>query len=217
MALTEQKQDWFSEKNFNSLEIKKYKSIADTTIVRSVKIMDADIVNWFIARIEAIPSAGEKMKSFNEEAELIELMFEGQSPSRTIEIIQHGFKTPSTGFNFKNEIETELCNDIDALLFPAFNKRTPKIIGLSLNFEYLSIEYLGSEFRDYAPVTISFTIDKFVVRDKSQKEYPIEFRSGQLPPQPVSLNIEGHKIEVFTFRQNDRGIYPYYFEIVEHP
>ena len=66
---------WFTDKNFTSLEIQKDISLADHTLVKSVTITDTGHIGKFVARIEQIPTDGDMMKSFSDEAEYIKLVF----------------------------------------------------------------------------------------------------------------------------------------------
>ena len=121
---------WFTDKNFTSLVIRKNKSLADHTVVKSVTITDAEYIGKLAARIEQIPADGDMMISFSGEAEHIELVFFSGEKVEEIDVIQKGFKTPSTGFNIKNDYERELYAEIDAVLFPAIGKIVPKVEGL---------------------------------------------------------------------------------------
>ena len=107
---------WFAHKDFTSLEIRKHKSLADHAIVKTVRIADVEYINELVARIEQIPANGDMMISFSGAAEHIELVFYSGDQVQTIDVIQKGFKTPSTGFNTKNEYEKEIYAEIDAML-----------------------------------------------------------------------------------------------------
>ena len=107
---------WFAHKEFTSLEIRKHKSLADHAIVKTVRIADVEYINDLVARIEQIPANGDMMISFSGAAEHIELVFYSGDQVQTIDVIQKGFKTPSTGFNTKNEYEKEIYAEIDAML-----------------------------------------------------------------------------------------------------
>lgn len=122
IAQTNMKNPWFQNKNCASLEIKKYKSISNHDIIKSVKIDDAKFIQSLMERIEKIPPDGDRMKSFGGGAEQIDLVFYSGDKAETIQIFEKSFKTPSTGFNSKNEIETNLYNEIDAILFHGINK-----------------------------------------------------------------------------------------------
>jgi len=64
--------------------------------------------------------------SFSGDAEHIKLVFFSGEKIQEIDVIQKGFKTPSTGFNTKNDYEKELYAEIDALLFPSIDNVVPK-------------------------------------------------------------------------------------------
>ena len=121
---------WFTDKNFTSLEIRKNESLADHTVVRSVTITDVGYIGKLAGRIAQIPPNGDMMISFSGGAEHIELVFYSGDKVQGIDVIQKGFKTPSTGFNTKNDYEKGLYAEIDAVLFPARGKIAPKVVGM---------------------------------------------------------------------------------------
>ena len=205
---------WFTDKDFTTLEIRKAKSLADHAIVRSVLITDREYIGKLAARIEQIPVDGDMMISFSGEAEHIELAFSSGDKVQEIDVIQKGFKTPSTGFNIKNDYERELYAEIDALLFPALGKILPKVKGLVLDFGNFSLCYNGTRFEDMAPVTLSFHIDEFVFSDGKGGGRVIEISAGQLPPKPFV--IEGSGLTLLTFHsKEERRLYPDFFQVVE--
>jgi len=207
--------NWFDFKDFTSLEIKKHQSIADHRVVKSIKVNDLGFINALASRIEKIPSNGDMMISFAGGAKYMEVLFISGEKIQQVEIIQKGFKTPSTGFNSKNEFESAIYADIDALLFPAIGKKIPKIENLKLDFGEFSLEYKGNEFRDFAPVSISFNTDVFILRDRKGNEKKIEISSGQLPPQPFSVTDNHFTISIITFSKDDKErIYPGYFKVM---
>ena len=174
---------WFTNKAFTSLEIRKNKSLSVHAVVASVRITDVGYIQIFSGRIEQIPPDGDMMISFSAAAEHIELIFYSSDSVQKIDVIQKGFKTPSTGFNTKNDYESSLYAEIDALLFPTIDKIVPKVEGLQLDFGNFSLCYKGSRFEDLAPVTLSFHIAEFIFRDKKGDEQLIKIAAGQLPPQ----------------------------------
>ena len=205
---------WFAEKNFTSLEMRKNRSLADHTVVRSVTIADTEYIGNFAARIEQIPPNGDMMISFSGSAEHIELVFYSGDKVQEIDVIQKAFKTPSTGFNIKNEYEKGLYAEIDAVLFPATGKILPKVEGLPLDFGDFSLCYKGSRFEDLAPVTVSFHIDEFAFADKNGNTQPIEISAGQLPPQPFVVKTNGVTILTFHSKEEKR-LYPDFFQVME--
>lgn len=121
------KNTWFKNTNCSLLKINKLKSISDHRITHSVTLDDHNTINNLIARISSIPEDGDMMISFGPNVEEINLEFHCENNMQTIEIYGKKFKTPSTGFNSgKSEIEESLYQDINALLFPDFNKIIPK-------------------------------------------------------------------------------------------
>jgi hypothetical protein len=102
---------WFAHKEFTSLEIRKHKSLADHAIVKAIKIADVSYINELVGRIGQIPANGDMMISFSGAAEHIELVFYSGDQVQVIDVIQKGFKTPSTGFNTKNEYEKEIYGE----------------------------------------------------------------------------------------------------------
>ena len=204
---------WFTDKNFTSLEIRKDKSLADHTVVKSVTITDTGYIGKFAARIEAIPPNGDMMISFSGAAECIKLIFFSGDKMQTIDVIQKGFKTPSTGFNIKNDYENELYAEIDAMLFPAIDKIVPKAEGLLLDFGDFSLRYNGTRFEDLAPVTLSFHIAEFTFADKKGNTQLIKISAGQLPPQPFVIKACGLTILTFHSKEEKR-LYPDFFQVV---
>ena len=204
---------WFTDKNFSALEIRKNKSLADHAVIKAVTITDAIFIAKLASRIEQIPPDGDMMISFSGAAEHIELIFHSDGKMQEIDVIQKGFKTPSTGFNTKNDYEKELYAELDALLFPAKGKLIPKVEGLPLDFGDFSLRYNGTRFEDLAPVTLSFHIAEFTFTDKNGHTEDIAIYDGQLPPPPYSIKANG--LTIFTFHsKDDKRIYPDFFQIV---
>jgi hypothetical protein len=204
---------WFTGKNFSSLEIRKNKSLADHAVVRSVTITDVTYIGKLTARIEQIPPDGDMMISFSGAAEHIELIFYSGDQVQEIDVIQKGFKTPSTGFNTKNDYEKELYAELDALLFPATGKLLPKVVGLTLDFGDFTLHYKGTRFEDLAPATLSFHIAEFVFADKNGHTEAIAIYDGQLPPPPYTIKANG--LTILTFHaEDDKRIYPDFFQVV---
>ena len=204
---------WFTDRNFTSLEIRKNESLADHTVVRSVTITDVGYIGKLAGRIAQIPPNGDMMISFSDAAEHIELVFYSGDKVQEIDVIQKGFKTPSTGFNTKNDYEKGLYAEIDAVLFPATGKIAPKVEGLLLDFGDFSLCYKGTRFEDLAPVTQSFHIAEFAFVDRKGNTQSIEISSGQLPPQPFVIKANGLSILTFHSKEEQR-IYPDFFQVV---
>jgi hypothetical protein len=205
---------WFNTKNFTSLEIRKNKSLSDHTVVKAVTIIDAEYIGQLASRIEKMSPNGDMMISFSGAAEHIELIFYSGEEGQEIDIIQKGFKTPSTGFNIKDEYEKEVYAEIDALLFPAIEKIVPKVKGLRLDFGGFSLCYKGIRYEDLAPVTLSFHIDEFVVGDNAGKIRSVEISAGQLPPKPFVIEEMG--LVLLTFHsKSEKRMYPDFFQVVK--
>jgi hypothetical protein len=204
---------WFTDKNFTKLEIRKNKSLADHAVVKAVTITDTSYISKLAGRIEQIPPNGDMMISFSDEAEHIELAFGAGDNIHEIDVIQKGFKTPSTGFNSKNDYEKELYAEIDALLFPAKGKLLPKVEGLTLDFGDFTLRYKGTRFEDLAPVTLSFHIAEFDYADKKGRTESIAIYDGQLPPPPFVIKANGLSILTFHSKE-DKRIYPDFFQMV---
>ena len=204
---------WFTDKNFSLLEIRKNKSLADHTVLKAVTITDPKYIRKLAERIEQIPPNGDMMISFSSAAEHIELAFKAGDKLQEIDVIQKGFKTPSTGFNTKNDYEKELYAELDALLFPARDKLLPKVENLTLDFGDFSLRYNGTRFDNHAPATLSFHIADFVFTDKSGRTEAIAISAGQLPPKPYLIKSNG--LTILTFHsKDDKGIYPDFFQVV---
>jgi hypothetical protein len=204
---------WFTDKNFSSLQIRKNKSLADHAVVNALTITDTSYISKLAGRIEQIPPNGDMMISFSDAAEHIELAFEAGGKVHEIDVIQKGFKTPSTGFNTKNDYEKALYAELDALLFPAKNKLIPKVEGLTLDFGDFSLHYKGTRFEDLAPVTLSFHIAEFDFTDQNGRTESIAIYDGQLPPQPYLIKSNGLTILTFHSKE-DMRIYPDFFQVV---
>jgi hypothetical protein len=204
---------WFTDKNFTALEIRKNKSLADHKVVKAVTITDEKYIAKLAGRIEQIPPNGDMMISFSGAAEHLELAFTAGDTVREIDVIQKGFKTPSTGFNTKNDYEKELYAELDALLFPAKDKLIPKVAGLTLDFGDFTLRYNGTRFEDLAPVTLSFHIADFIYTDKKGRTEDIAIYDGQIPPPPFVIKANG--LTILTFHsKDDKRIYPDFFQIV---
>ena len=87
---------WFAHKEFTSLDIRKHTSLADHALVKAVRIADVGYIHALAGRIEQIPANGDMMISFSGAAEHIELTFYSGEQVQTVDVIQKGFKTPST-------------------------------------------------------------------------------------------------------------------------
>src|ERR1700722_5668863 len=192
---------WFTHENFTTLEIRKNKSLADHTVVKAVTITDPKYIRKLEEKIEQIPPNGDMMISFSSAAEHIELAFKAGDKLQEIDVIQKGFKTPSTGFNTKNDYEKELYAELDALLFPARGKLLPKVEGLTLDFGDFSLRYNGTRFEDLAPATLSFHIAEFTFTDKNGRTEAIAISAGPLPPPPFVIKANG--LTILTFHSKD--------------
>jgi hypothetical protein len=206
---------WFAHKDFTSLEIRKHKSLADHAIVKTIKISDGRYINELVGRIGQIPANGDMMVSFSGAAEHIELIFYSGDQGQAIDVIQKRFKTPSTGFNPKDDYEREVYAELDAMLLPALEKILPKVEHVEFDFGDFSVVYKGSRFVDLAPVTLSFDIAQFELRDKNGKTQSIEVYAGQVPPGPLDLEVDGVKISLLTYHSKEqKRIYPGFFQVV---
>jgi hypothetical protein len=155
------------------------------------------------------------MISFSGAAEHIELVFYSGDQVQAIDVIQKGFKTPSTGFNTKNDYEKELYAEIDAVLFPALEKILPKVEDVEFDFGGWSLVYKGSRFVDLAPVSLSFDIAAFELRDKDGRTQSIDIYAGQVPPGPFEVVVAGWKISILTYHSKEgKRIYPGFFQVV---
>ncbi len=210
---------WFVQKNCTHLEIKQYKSLSDHNVIHSVKIEDRAFIESFMARIELLDSNGLEMIKMGPTAEHSELLFycEGSSGPQVIEIFNGRFKTPSTGFNStKNENESPIIQDIEALLMPELNKKIPKVANLELSFKDWTISYLGTKHFDHYPATVSGDIDSFIIIGKDHTKIPVEIRSGQLPPQPFVFELKGHKFTLLSYESDKKErLYPKYYQIIK--
>ena len=207
---------WFENETYSGVTINRFTSISKHTVEQSLVIDDAAFVERLVERIDAIPTKGDMMISFGPDAEHIQLSFEGTGSLQTIDFNSRKIKTPSTGFNSnKSEEELSVYRDIDALLFPEVNKQILKIKDLKIQFPAFAITYLGNTFKDEAPVTLSFTTDRYLILDKKGVEQIVEITSGQFPPQPVKFKVGNASFVLNSFQNNSGGsLYPDYFEIL---
>jgi hypothetical protein len=212
---------WFTNKNCQKLEIIKYQSLAEQKVVKSVSLQDAKFIEAFMARIEKIPANGDEMISFAGSAQSMELTFYCGQQKQLVEIYQGKFKTPSTGFNSsKNEHETSLFRDIDALLEPNYEKNLPKVKDLELQFKHFSITYKGQKDVSGEPATVSFTNEIYLVKDNKSNEQSLIVTSGQRPPAPMEFKIKGFlyssKFTLITYEtKTGERLYPNYFQIIK--
>lgn len=214
---------WFNNADCGLIEINKFKSISDRRVIKSISIEDTEAIKRLMNRIAQLPANGDMMKKFGPNAEEIDLVLHCGNQKQIIGIFEHQFKTPSTGFNSeKNKIEEDLYRDIDALLFPDFNKRIPKIKNLFLPFKGFTVVYKGSSIEDFAPASIQMTTQRFLIKDNKLGQN-IEIKSGQTAPQPISVNLHLNKtlpitskitLNTYQSRQGE-DLYPDYFQIIK--
>lgn len=107
---------WFNNTSFSSLEIVQYKSISSRDLIKSVTISNSKRIQSLVTGILQIPVNGDMMISFGPDAKYLKLIFKNKTEEETIEVIQHKFKTPSTGFHSSNELEKNLYSEIENLL-----------------------------------------------------------------------------------------------------
>jgi hypothetical protein len=210
-----QKPSWFSRKNCSGLQIKRFKSVADATVLSSVEFADKPVIDSIRARIEKIPPEGDMFKKFGEDTELIHLIFTCENGEETVEIYRNHFKTPATSVHGQpGESEKFLYQDIEALLFPDYGKKMLKITGLKQHFKDFDISYQGSEHKDYAPITVQVKTDTFLIEDSKKGSEKLNINSGQLPPQPKDFFVNSKKFTLNTFHSSKKErLYPAYFEI----
>ena len=207
---------WFDIMDCTILEIKKYQSISVHHVVRAVTIDDVDAIRKIMHRIESLPASGDMMISWGADAESIEMCFRRDNhPDQKIEIYQGRFKTPSTGFNSRNELESSIFFDVEALLFPAIAKRMLKIKNIELQFDGFSLTYLGVEHSLSAPVSVTWSSDQFLVKSASGVEQLIKIASGQRPPAPYSFDVGGSRFTLLTYQtEAQERLFPEYFQVI---
>lgn len=207
---------WFRAEGFQTLIITQYASISDHTVLRRLSIEDVAVVQQLKERISHLPADGDMMISFGPKAEHIDLRFSGPAGTDVIELYNKKFKTPSTGFNsLKSELETTLYRDIDALLLPDFDKPVLLIKDLEIPLPGFSVTYLGSTFHDLSPATITYHERTFRIRSSNGTEETVAIRSGQLPPPPCTLQVNGADVTLLTYETlNGQRLYPEYVQVV---
>lgn len=211
---------WFTSGECTALEIRKYQSISMPHIVSAVTIEDSKVIQAIMTRIKGISVAGDVMKSFGPDAECVDLLFHGADGAiQKVAVYHERFKTPSTGFHSgPSETESALYADIDALLFPATGKLMLKTRDLELDFGEFSLTYLGETPSDTAPVSASWLVTQFLLKEKSGRSTMIRITSGQLAPRAydVELDQEGFTLLTYETRTKQR-LYPDYFQVIQRP
>lgn len=206
---------WFEEKPCTALEIRKYQSISDPRVVASVCFEDAAAISRLVARIETLPVDGDQMKSFAETAEHIELLFSFGTKVQKIGVFSQRFQTPSTGFNPRSELETELYADVDALLFPEVGKVVLKVERLPLRFGDFVVTYQGRKVLDGGPTTVTGGTDSFLVADTAGAEQVLQVFSGQRSPQPLAFKVGRRKLTLLTYQTKaGKRLFADHFQIV---
>lgn len=208
---------WFDADSYVSLEIIRHRSISVHDVVKSVVLTDATAIKGLMDRIEEIPVDGDMMKSFGCNAESVDLVFRNATAVHTIEIYNQRFKTPSTGFNTTDrELESRIYADIDALLYPSFDKAVLKVKDLELRYDGFTVTYLGRESSGEQEVTASLNAEQFVITEKDKAGQTIQITSGQTPPAPFEfkVNSKSHLLLTYESKLSER-LYPDYFQIIE--
>lgn len=219
---TKMSKPWFINTHCNEIILKKLASIANDKVLSEVAIRDKSVIKNIMERIEGIPVNGDEMKSFGSEAENIELVFSFENNQKSqIDIINKRFKTPSTGFNSRgNEIEASLYRDIDGLLFPAIEKIILKVENLEIDFGNFKITYLNTDYipqKPGDPTRGPVYIMNFLLTDEVLKvNTPLSVRSAQIPPQPLSFQVNKKKFILLTYEsKNEERLNPDYFQVIE--
>lgn len=216
------KMSWFNNKDCKELNIFKYKSISDDSVLASTTIKNKSSIDEIIRRIEALPAEGDKYVSFGRAAKRTVLSFTcGNGEFQEIQIINSKFKTPSTAFlSSKNTDEENLSRDLDGLVQPDLNKRILKINDHSINFKDFSITFLKDTHtpQPEGGPTVGPTSESLfsIYRKSSANETQLKIFTGQIPPQPQEFVI-GKKIYYLLTYQNaaKEGLYSKYFEVSE--
>jgi hypothetical protein len=219
---TKMSKPWFINTHCNEIILKKLASISNDQVLSEVAIRDKSVIKNIMKRIEDIPVNGDEMKSFGSEAENIELVFSFENNQKSqIDIINKRFKTPSTGFNSRgNEIEASLYRDIDGLLFPAIEKIILKVENLEIDFGNFKITYLNTDYipqKPGGPTRGPVYIMNFLLTDEVLKvNTPLSVRSAQIPPQPLSFEVNKKKFILLTYEsKNEERLDPDYFQVIE--
>ena len=215
---------WFNSEDCQSLEIKKHRSISTHEVVASASVVDPETLKRIIWRIKRIPTNGDMMKSFDEDAQQTDLEFHCQGKVQVIEIYEKRFKTPSTGFNTGDEGEEKLLTAaIEGLLTPDFGRIILKARGQEYPFKAFGLTFVGTTHFDHAPATTSSSIDHFLLRPTGEAERKLEIRSGQLFPQPLDFKIGKTRYTLRTYEserknssQDTDRLYPDFFQVTRH-
>ncbi len=211
---------WFTNTNCIELTIIKFKSDSNHDVVATVSTKEKSAINEIIDRIKALPVNGGKMKSLGPKTKYTALYFTfDDNTSKSIEIYDGKFKTPSTGFISETlPMETNLAYDIESMVAPVLNIKIPKIKDYPVRFKEFLIKYKGNKHTPQ-PVggpTVGPTNENYfsVREDGSGNEVTISIFDGQTLPQPQAF-VVGKKIYYLLTYQGVKGesLHPGYFMV----
>jgi hypothetical protein len=211
---TREMRTWFTNETCESFEILKHKSISKHKIVKQIHIKDKVLTKSIMDGIKALPADGDMMVSFGPDAPHTDLVFYCGEKKEVIEIYSRGFKTPSTGFLTDNESENKLIQQLESLLEPKYSNSIYKAQDTEVTFNDFSIKFLGITPSKPAPVTASWTVDKFEIKNlKTMAVQIVEIIAGQNPPPDTEFKIGRRKFMLLTFNLNNDRLYPTHFAV----
>ena len=210
---------WFPSSDCGTLTISRFKSGQGDGPVQSMRIADRNAIARLMKRIESIAPDGDMMKSLLVD-ERLHLEFDCGNGTMVIDIYDGRFKTASTGFNSNRkdkEIEAQVYRDLKGLLHPAVGESVLLVQGLSLDFPEFTVTFQGTTVRPQQPdePTIGpISTDLFLVKPKAGPELSLNVISAQLPPQPLSFEVDSRKYVLYTFMdEKGKRLDPYQFKI----
>jgi hypothetical protein len=212
---------WFKNTDCIELNILKYKSLSEESVVASTVIKNKEGIKYFIDRINSLPADGDEKISFGPKSERALLIFTcADNTFVNIEIISNKIKTPSTGFiSKKNSIEENICRDIDGLVSPDLNKRILKIPDHPVKFQDFTIAFIKSEHtpQPEGGPTIGPTSKAYyhLWEKGTANLLNIIIFTGQIPPAPQHFVTQDKKIYYLLTYRNVAGepLGANYFEI----
>ncbi len=206
---------WFGKAPCTKMKIQRFEA-GVTKPTHSLETVDLAGIANVREKIENISAEGDMMKSLVPK-EILRLEFVCGSESRTIEIFDGAFKTPTTAFNSDaqvRKIERQVSSALRTTLIPELKALAFKLAGIEYKFPDFSITFKGTTKFDHAPATISGEIDHFEVRSAESGIQKLEISSGQLPPQPETFSVGKAKFVLRTFESKERDrLYSTYFQI----
>ena len=211
---------WFENTECSDLNITKYKSNTNDTVIAQITISDKDIIQQIISLIQKIPPQGDKMKSFGPDAKKISLAFTcTNKPSQIIEIYNDKIKTPSTGFlSTADAAETQLIDLTNALLNVSLETKLSKLINYAYKFKDFTITFTGTKHKPQPTggPSLGPSNQNFYTLSENGHANTVNFNiyDGQIPAQPQAFVVGKNTYYLLTYKSpKGEDLYPNYFMI----